>query len=338
MNNKIFIFCLCLLSYTVVIPLTLFAASFDCGKAKSEVEKLICGNEELSKLDESLNDAYLKALNRTDIKKATIESQNQWLKKERNVCQDIECIKHAYENRIKELGLSSSFGLVFFRDNDQKKSIPDAAANLEESKKDQQCIENDQIKCGRQHVSPNESASNKQNVEKAENHKRENHVSTKAESDRTSIKKIDRSKLMSELLYSTSDYKTPPSNALVWSKLLLDLKIPGYSPEINSESPWTNNDCNYMNAIATLREIQSQLGKNSPYLKTWAANQDRVLLACQGKPEPGKPPIKSTGKSLPRRAQSDFLYQIGSWNFYQRNYEAALTNYQSAEKQIGTPQ
>jgi hypothetical protein len=29
-------------------------ASFDCGKATSEAAKLICGNEELSRLDESL--------------------------------------------------------------------------------------------------------------------------------------------------------------------------------------------------------------------------------------------------------------------------------------------
>ncbi len=38
------------------------AASFDCSKATSEVEKLICGDEELSKLDDSLNKAYLERL------------------------------------------------------------------------------------------------------------------------------------------------------------------------------------------------------------------------------------------------------------------------------------
>ena len=91
------------------------AASFDCGKATSEVEKLICGDDELSKLDESLNKAYLQALQRTDIKKQTIESQRQWLKNERNACQNAECIKEAYETRIKELGLLSSHGIVTFR-------------------------------------------------------------------------------------------------------------------------------------------------------------------------------------------------------------------------------
>jgi uncharacterized protein len=82
------------------------AASFDCGKAASEVEKLICGNDELSRLDESLNKAYLEALKRADIKEQTIKSQRQWLKNERNACQNAECIKKAYETRIKELILS----------------------------------------------------------------------------------------------------------------------------------------------------------------------------------------------------------------------------------------
>jgi uncharacterized protein len=82
------------------------AASFDCGKAASEVEKIICGDDELSRLDESLNNAYLQALKRTDIKEQMIKSQRQWLKNERNACQNAECIKKAYETRIKELILS----------------------------------------------------------------------------------------------------------------------------------------------------------------------------------------------------------------------------------------
>ena len=40
------------------------AASFDCGKALTKVEKLICGDTELSKLDESLNKAYQQSLER----------------------------------------------------------------------------------------------------------------------------------------------------------------------------------------------------------------------------------------------------------------------------------
>ena len=92
--------------FLLTIAVNVDAASFDCGKAASEVEKLICGDDELSKLDESLNKAYLQALKRTDIKEQTIKSQRQWLKNERNACQNAECIKKAYETRIKELRLS----------------------------------------------------------------------------------------------------------------------------------------------------------------------------------------------------------------------------------------
>jgi ankyrin repeat protein/uncharacterized protein len=90
------------------------AASFDCGKAESEVEKMICSDDELSRLDESLHKAYLEALKRTDIKNQMIKSQRQWLKNERDACQNAECIRNAYEIRIKELGLSR-YGIVMLR-------------------------------------------------------------------------------------------------------------------------------------------------------------------------------------------------------------------------------
>jgi uncharacterized protein len=48
--------------FLLIIAENIDAASFDCGKATSEVEKLICGNEELSRLDDSLSEAYQEAL------------------------------------------------------------------------------------------------------------------------------------------------------------------------------------------------------------------------------------------------------------------------------------
>ncbi len=64
----------------LMISVKVQSASFDCSKATSEVEKLICGDDELSKLDESLNTACLQALKRTDTKKQIIEIQRLWLK------------------------------------------------------------------------------------------------------------------------------------------------------------------------------------------------------------------------------------------------------------------
>jgi uncharacterized protein len=98
--------------FLLTISGAVHAASFDCEKATSEVEKLICGNEELSTLDESLSKAYQQALKRTDIKKRTIESQRLWLKNVRNACEDAECLTNANETRILELGLWTSYGIV----------------------------------------------------------------------------------------------------------------------------------------------------------------------------------------------------------------------------------
>ncbi len=92
----------------LIIAGKIHAASFDCSKASSEVEKMICSDYELSKLDETMNKAYVQALDRADNEERMIEDQRQWLKNERNACQNAECVKKAYKARMKELGWSSS--------------------------------------------------------------------------------------------------------------------------------------------------------------------------------------------------------------------------------------
>lgn len=78
------------------------AASFDCAKAATKVEKMICSDAELSKLDEELNAAYKAAL-QDKMQAASIkQTQRQWLK-ERNGCTGSECLKHAYLARLQAL-------------------------------------------------------------------------------------------------------------------------------------------------------------------------------------------------------------------------------------------
>lgn len=91
------------------------AASFECTAARTEVEKMICADDVLSKLDDELSKGYQQSLQRHDIRQKTVLSQRQWLKNMRNPCQDVDCIKKAYETRIKEIGLTSSFGIVMMR-------------------------------------------------------------------------------------------------------------------------------------------------------------------------------------------------------------------------------
>jgi uncharacterized protein/ssDNA-binding Zn-finger/Zn-ribbon topoisomerase 1 len=77
------------------------AASFDCKKASTSVEKLICTDPKLSELDTDLAQAYRGAVKVSpDVK----VGQKQWLK-ERNACVDVTCLKTAYENRINNLNL-----------------------------------------------------------------------------------------------------------------------------------------------------------------------------------------------------------------------------------------
>ncbi|MES2825573.1 MAG: lysozyme inhibitor LprI family protein [Pseudomonadota bacterium] len=79
------------------------AASFDCAKAGTTTEKLICSNAKVSALDEQLATLY-KTASDTATDKDTFKSQQRdWLKKKRNVCTDAECLTQAYQVRINEL-------------------------------------------------------------------------------------------------------------------------------------------------------------------------------------------------------------------------------------------
>lgn len=79
------------------------AASFDCQKAETRIEKAICNHTELSDLDEYLGRYYGAAqaffAEGGDCLKA---DQKQWLKK-RNTCQTNACIKTAYLERLSVL-------------------------------------------------------------------------------------------------------------------------------------------------------------------------------------------------------------------------------------------
>ena len=78
------------------------AASFDCGKATTKVEKMICGDVELSKMDEELNGAYKTAQQNEKQADSVRQAQKAWLK-ERNRCSDVACMKLAYERRLHVL-------------------------------------------------------------------------------------------------------------------------------------------------------------------------------------------------------------------------------------------
>jgi uncharacterized protein len=83
------------------------AASFNCKKAKSKVEKLICATPELSKADDELGKLFKEAMaafsDAHGDGKALRAAQAAWLKRYRNLCGDAACMLAAYERRNAEL-------------------------------------------------------------------------------------------------------------------------------------------------------------------------------------------------------------------------------------------
>ncbi len=100
-KNK-FILIFCFYSIGVFFSSNVLAASFDCVKATSKTEKLICSDIELSQLDENLAAAYKQARENSQDKEALKTEQLSWLKAVRR-CDDGVCLKNSYVERIKIL-------------------------------------------------------------------------------------------------------------------------------------------------------------------------------------------------------------------------------------------
>jgi uncharacterized protein YecT (DUF1311 family) len=86
------------------------AASFDCTKAESFIEKTICSEPLLSKLDDVLAQNYM-ALRSADLgapKGSLRREQLAWLAG-RNRCKDVKCLVDAYRARIDE---TCDYGVV----------------------------------------------------------------------------------------------------------------------------------------------------------------------------------------------------------------------------------
>lgn len=87
------------------------SASFDCRKAVTEVEKLICADKELQELDASLSQKYKEKSSQDDVDSdKTVTEQRFWIKNIRNKCVTVDCLKIAYQGRIHALsGTAASF-------------------------------------------------------------------------------------------------------------------------------------------------------------------------------------------------------------------------------------
>jgi uncharacterized protein len=89
------------------------AAGFDCTKASTTIEKLICADAYLSKLDSELSEVYYEAQpsyiainGETGARIDPLgKDQQRWLRNVRNSCKDSSCLQKVYEARIIEIKL-----------------------------------------------------------------------------------------------------------------------------------------------------------------------------------------------------------------------------------------
>ena len=86
----------------VFVSFSAGAASFDCRKAATFVEKEVCTNLVLSKLDDTLADNYKMMLvsdTGADTRQEQKAAQKAWMAA-RNKCTEYACIEQVYRKRI----------------------------------------------------------------------------------------------------------------------------------------------------------------------------------------------------------------------------------------------
>ena len=85
----------------VILPSIAFAAGFDCKKASTKIEKIICRDGALSEADEKLSVLYNSAIKRSNNKEELIQNQKAWLKRRNTL--DANDLLQLYKDRILEL-------------------------------------------------------------------------------------------------------------------------------------------------------------------------------------------------------------------------------------------
>lgn len=81
------------------------ASPIDCSKASTRVERQICSNELILRLDLAVDRNYQGSLGSeigSQARQHLIRTQRDWLKK-RNACRDATCIEEIYRARVDAL-------------------------------------------------------------------------------------------------------------------------------------------------------------------------------------------------------------------------------------------
>ena len=91
-----------------IVAVESHAASFDCTRTITTVEKLICSDKALTAFDDTLDDQYENS-KRLSVENThqVVAQQKAWLL-DRNKCNEIACLRRSYELRIRELACAKN--------------------------------------------------------------------------------------------------------------------------------------------------------------------------------------------------------------------------------------
>jgi uncharacterized protein YecT (DUF1311 family) len=93
---------------TVTARATREQPSFDCARARSTSEKIICSDDDLARQDRELGKVYARAKRAApDPRAFQRDSDAEWAQRESN-CRDRECLQRWYEHRREQLSSSSA--------------------------------------------------------------------------------------------------------------------------------------------------------------------------------------------------------------------------------------
>lgn len=95
--------------------------SFNCAKAKSKVEKIVCSDNELKALDSMMAKEYRdtrQSLANDWDKKKLLANQRAWIKKYQH-CNTKECVKQKLESRLKALEWEGAYSYSFSMSDDE---------------------------------------------------------------------------------------------------------------------------------------------------------------------------------------------------------------------------
>lgn len=83
--------------------------SFDCAKASTDAERLICSSQGLATLDAEMMEAYKRLADGYPDMNALKKEQSDWRRNKRDTCATSECMANAYRSRTEDLEVKAQY-------------------------------------------------------------------------------------------------------------------------------------------------------------------------------------------------------------------------------------